>query len=71
MINPPYGMEKEITQVRTSEFITQPYHPYNTPTTAVPYPNNILYGKPICFREKRPCLTCQWKHECGNVEKEG
>jgi hypothetical protein len=72
MSHPPYGMEKEVTQVKTHEYPTTsiPYnHPYNSPTTAQPqYSNNMPYLKPGCFREKKPCVGCPWKHECGNVE---
>jgi hypothetical protein len=76
---PPYGMEKEVSQVRTHEYIqpahpfnqptTSPYNPYNSPTTVQPqYQNNMPYIKPGCFREKKPCAGCPWRHECGNVE---
>lgn len=68
MSHPPYGMEKEVTQVQTHHYPqTVPYHPFNSPTVVQPS-YGMSFSKPGCFREKKPCAGCIWRNECGNVE---
>ena len=57
MKSPPFGMDKEMSQVTTGP------HYFNFNDQPNPY------GRPDCFMEsKRPCMNCIWKQKCKNAE---
>jgi len=64
--HPPFGMDREVTQVQTREYITTPYKPGITTHTNPYYPP---YGRPECFKKSmKPCGQCPWRPDCANAE---
>jgi hypothetical protein len=61
---PPFGMDREITQVRTQEpYASGPHYFQEDHSITDPF------GRPGCYKHsKRPCGNCVWKQDCENAE---
>jgi hypothetical protein len=58
MKSPPYGMDAEVSQVKTNEY---QYHSAADITEP--------FGRPGCYRQSaKPCGQCPWKTDCVNAE---
>ena len=66
-VQPPFGMDREITQVRTHEYSTAKGN-----TIEYTYPYHPPYGRPTCFKKTaHPCSACPWRPDCANAEGGG
>jgi hypothetical protein len=54
----PYGMEREVSQVKMNEFKYNPDADITEP-----------FGRPGCYlKATKPCGMCPWKTDCVNAE---
>lgn len=60
MKSPPYGMDREATQITTN----QPYFNFHEEHSITD-----PFGRPGCYKQSaRPCDKCVWKQDCKNAE---